>query len=120
MSEEEVHFIETCCRILKVSDDERVKFITIKAVNKGNEDPGLTIVAIGKMLEALGNKAEAFRRASPLAEPLVMQTTWSPLHASWSTWGRVPTASRMHCTRASWWVYEWLNSTKPRVWKISG
>ncbi len=65
MPEEEVHFIQTCCYILKVSDDERVKFITIKAVNKGNEDPSLTIVAIGKMLEALGNKAEAFRRASP-------------------------------------------------------
>jgi hypothetical protein len=42
-----------------------VIFIT-REVILGDGDPGLTIAAIRKMLEAKTNKAEACRRGSPL------------------------------------------------------
>jgi hypothetical protein len=51
---------------LKTSDSERMKLIATKAESEGEGDPGLTIVAILKMLEALGNETKACRRASPV------------------------------------------------------
>jgi hypothetical protein len=62
--EEEVRFIQLCCRIMKVSESDKVKFITANAViEEGN--PGFAIATIKKILEALGSEAKACRRASP-------------------------------------------------------
>ncbi len=64
LSEQEVHFIETCCHILKVSDDDKVNHMATTAMSKGEGDPCLIIAPIRKLLEALGNEAEACRRIS--------------------------------------------------------
>ncbi len=51
--------------ILKVSDGDRVNHIDTQAMSEGEGDPGLTVVAIWRLMEALGNVAAACRRASP-------------------------------------------------------
>ncbi len=61
-----MHFIQTlCCCRLKFSESDRVIFI-IREVILGDEDPGLTIAAIRKILEVKTNKAEACSRDAPL------------------------------------------------------
>lgn len=55
--EEEVRFIQLCCRIMKVSESDKVKFIAANA--------GFALATIKKILEALGSEAKACRRASP-------------------------------------------------------
>jgi hypothetical protein len=59
ISSAEIHFVQTCCQILKIVT------ITTTKVNEGKRDPTLTIMKIRKLLEALRAKAEAFRRMSP-------------------------------------------------------
>jgi hypothetical protein len=48
-----------------LGESDKVKFIANIAVIEGDGHHSLTIVIIKKMLEALGNKAEACRRDSP-------------------------------------------------------
>lgn len=64
LSEGEVHFIQMCCCIMKVSESYKIKFIATSAAIEGEGNPGLTIAIIKKMLEALGSEAEACRRDS--------------------------------------------------------
>lgn len=66
LSEEEVHFIQTCCRIMKTSKSEKVKSVAMTAVSEGDGNPGLTIAAIKRLLEAIGSEAETCRRDSPV------------------------------------------------------
>jgi hypothetical protein len=62
LSIEDVHFIQTCCQIMKTSESNKVKFIATTVVTEGEGNPGLTIAIVKKLLEALGSDAETFTR----------------------------------------------------------
>jgi hypothetical protein len=65
MSKEEMHFIQTCCRIMKASSGDKVKFTDTTVETIGEENPGLMIATIKRLLEALLSKADTCRRDSP-------------------------------------------------------
>jgi hypothetical protein len=64
LSEEEIDFIWIYCHILTGSENDKVNHIATMAMTKGRGDPGLTIAAIRKLLDALVSKAEACQRVS--------------------------------------------------------
>ncbi len=64
---------------------------------QGEGDPGLTIAAIWKMLEALGSETKACRRVSPTADQTTcnVDNTNAPAH----NLEHPPTANTKHCTK---------------------
>jgi hypothetical protein len=46
LSEEEIHFIQTCCHILQGSDGGKVNHIAMTAMVEGEGGLGLTIITI--------------------------------------------------------------------------
>ncbi len=65
LSEGEMHFIRTCCWILKVSEKERIDSIGSKAMRDSQGKVQTTMSAIRRNLDALGKEAENHRRKSP-------------------------------------------------------
>ncbi len=64
LSEEEICFNQKCCHILKSSDNDKLNHVATMAMSEGEGDPTLTIAAIQKLLEDLGNEAEVCRSIS--------------------------------------------------------
>ncbi len=64
LSEEEICFNQKCCHIMKSSDNDKVNHGATMTMSKGEGDPTLTIAAIQKLLEDLGNEAEVCRSIS--------------------------------------------------------
>jgi hypothetical protein len=57
-----MHFIQTCCQILKSNEKGRIRLIGISTLWDGKGKVQATISAIRKHLEAHGNEAENHRR----------------------------------------------------------
>ncbi len=81
LPEEEIHFFQTCCQILKTEIDSRVMSNNITAVNTGKGDPFLTVKKIQRLLGALWAEAEITRDCDQLhIRPPEMQTICSLEH----------------------------------------
>ncbi len=64
LSEEENHFICTCCQILKFEKKQKIDSIGATAIWEGSGKVQGTTSAIRKLLESLGIEVEAHRRDS--------------------------------------------------------
>jgi hypothetical protein len=83
LSEEEIHFIWTCCQIMKISEKEKIESICETAIWEGNGKATGTVAAIQKLLGALGSEAEACRRVSqaPFQTTQNMENLDAPAHS---------------------------------------
>jgi hypothetical protein len=65
LSSEEIHFIQTCCQILKIGSDDMVAFIAATEVNEDGVDPASRPAHCRSQDIFRNTGAEAFRRKSP-------------------------------------------------------
>ncbi len=66
LSEGEMHFILTCCRILKVNEKEKIDSIGAKAMKEGRGKVQATMSTIRRNLDALGKEESQERVIQPI------------------------------------------------------
>jgi hypothetical protein len=82
---------------MKARRGDKVKFTDTTVEMEGEENPGLMIATIKRLLGALGSKAETCRRDSPA--PYRTTLNVDNIDAVWNTWLRAPGAYRKPCSK---------------------
>jgi hypothetical protein len=79
LSEEEVDFMQTCCRILGINSKEKIDGISKRALADGKGNVRKTMSVITKLLNELGWETKKHKRDSP--GPSLTTQAWDDMDA---------------------------------------